>query len=86
MSTIINITNENNQYKVCKWFQNYIPQIANYLMKTLGVDHKEKKDPMHKKIKEGNKPARTMKESVYNHLLRKTKSNLIIKKYQYESR
>ncbi len=61
-----------------------MPHIANYLVKIIGVNHVEKKHHV-QKVKEGKKPGRSMKNSVYSHVLRKMKRKLNTKKHSHES-
>lgn len=80
-----NIVNLDSPYRVCKLFQNRIRHLSNYLIKTIGVNHLEKKQHPNKKIKEGKRLGKSMKTAVYNHMLRKMKSKLNTKKINYEN-
>jgi hypothetical protein len=80
-----NILNQDSPYRVCKLFQNRIRHLSNFLVKTVGVNHIEKKQHLSKKIKEGKKPGRSMKATVYNHMLRKMKSKLNTKNLSHEN-
>lgn len=84
MKTLRNILNHNTPFKVCKLFQNRVRHLSNYLIKTIGVNHIEKKH-FHKKIKEGKRPGRSMKATVYIHLLREIKNKLNTKNISYEN-
>jgi hypothetical protein len=85
MNTLVNIVNQDTSYKVCKLFQNRVRHLANYLVKTIGVNHIEKRQHEHKKTKEGKRPGKSMKVAVYNHMLRKMKSKLNTKNISYEN-
>jgi hypothetical protein len=79
-----NIINQDSPYRVCKLFQNRVRHLSNFLIKTVGVNHLEKKAQA-KKIKEGKRPGRSMKAAVYNHMLRKMKSKLNLKNVGHEN-
>ncbi|HTA61753.1 MAG TPA: hypothetical protein VK835_04830 [Bacteroidia bacterium] len=85
MYNTLNIINQDNQYQVCKLFQNRVRHLSNYLVKIVGVNHLEKKHQLSKKIKEGKKPGRSMKAAVYSHMLRKMKNKLNAKNISYEN-
>jgi len=85
MNNLANIINQDSPYKVCKLFQNRVRHLSNYLIKTIGVNHIEKKHHLSKKIKEGKRPGKSMKAAVYNHLLRKMKSKLNAKNLSHEN-
>lgn len=85
MNTAAYIVNQDTAYKVCKLFQNRVRHLANYLVKTIGVNHIEKKQHAHKRIKEGKRPGRSMKAAIYNHMLRKMKSKSNSKNISYEN-
>jgi|GEM_PF-1441099 len=85
MNLTINIINQDTPYKVCKLFQNRVRHLSNYLIKTIGVNHIEKKHQLGKKIKEGKRLGKSMKKAVYNHMMRKMKSKLNIKNVSYEN-
>jgi len=85
MNSAINIMNLDSPYRVCKLFQNRVRHLSNYLVKTIGVNHIEKKHHSNKKIKEGKRPGKSMKSTVYNHLLRKMKSKLNAKNLSHEN-
>jgi hypothetical protein len=84
MYIAIDIVNQDSSYKVCKLFQNRVRHLSNFLIKTIGVNHVEKKAHA-KKIKEGKRPGRSMKATVYNHMLRKMKSKLNTKTVSHEN-
>lgn len=75
MSIATYIVNKDVPFKVCKLFQNRVRHLSNYLIKTVGVNHKEKERCLDRKIKEGKRHVKTMKTSVYHHMLRKVKVN-----------
>ena len=77
--------NQDCPYKVCKLFQNRVRHLSNFLIKTIGVNHIEKKYHLGKKIKEGKGPGKSMKIAVYNHMLRKMKRRLNNKNLSYEN-
>jgi len=85
MNNAVNIVNQDNQYQVCKLFQNRVRHLSNYLVKTIGVNHVEKKHHLGKKIKEGKRSGKSMKAAVYNHMLRKMKIKLTTKNLSHEN-
>jgi len=85
MNLAINIIHQDSYYKVCKSFQNRVRHLSNYLIKTIGVNHVEKKPHSRTKIKEGKRAGRSMKANIYAHLLRKMKNKLNIKTLSYEN-
>lgn len=62
----------NHDYQVYKRFHPLVLHLSTYLVKIVGVDYVIKKEKV-KKIREGKKLGKSMKTSVFYHLLRKTK-------------
>jgi hypothetical protein len=62
-----------------------MPHVSRCLIKTIGVDHGDKRNDKIKRIKEGKRLGKTMRASVYHHLLRKVKKKLNTKKFSHEN-
>jgi hypothetical protein len=84
MKHSINIFNP-YPYQIINHLQNLMPHLSRCLIKTIGVDHDDKKNDKIKRIKEGKRPGKSMKTSVYHHLLRKIKRKLNTKKLSHEN-
>lgn len=80
----INIINR-YPYQIFNHVQNLMPHLSKCLIKTIGVDHDDKSNDKIKRIKEGKRQGKSMKTSVYHHLLRKVKRKLNIKKLSHEN-
>jgi hypothetical protein len=65
--------------------QNLMPHLSKCLIKTIGVENENKKNNQIKRIKEGKRQGRSIKTSVYHHLLRKIKRKSNVKKFNHEN-
>ncbi|HWY38129.1 MAG TPA: hypothetical protein VNY73_06190 [Bacteroidia bacterium] len=73
MKVLEHIPLSNHPYEVSRRFHNHVEPVPGYMIKTLGVDHDEKKPAPRRKIIESKRTQQRIKASVLFHMLRKRK-------------